>query len=1290
MKIRHRHFPVIMLLLLLAGSCPARSFKTVSTHNILTTNNIESIVQDSEGYMWFATDNGLNRFDGYQLDKYTLKDFGLNFDQFIYAAEDNGGNLWVKSSDGRIYLVDRRLNKLIDKPDSALASIGIPYSDRMDIFVDNAKNLWAETGKTLYHYNWSDKRLSAHTLSDRCHGVASDGSRSFLSLGDGSIVQIDSENNLLPIQKPNNNDNHDKIMIDSRGRLWKYGYNSKMIEYYDHRTGCWNDLPENPITTRDFISCAIDDHKGNIWFGSTSNGIVVFKHDLSEYQIIGHESGNRLTIPNNHISCMYVSDDNILWIGTAKGCTVLTSTEKVDIETIEVGINEDVKTIIEDREKNLWIGLDGKGLVKYDPQTGKISHFTKSDGSIPSDNIVGSTLMNDGTMLFTSYGGGVFRWDGRISSRLDCPDDKFRFNTRFCSHAFKDSYGSIWFLTFNKGIVCLMPDGTWRHFTQDNSELVSDYMTSMTYSSELDKVFVSNRQCIYEIQPNNMTLKKIIDFSQVTNIFIDSRCILWIGTTDGLYYTGITQTGGICKLDISDGLSHNSITGIGEDLKGNLWVTTDHGFTHIYIIDDPHKNSIEPRCFPYYEDDGAGDGRFTQNSIYCSKDGSILMGNDGKVIKVNSNPVSLNKKENNLKVTAVMVSGENVRISDCDILKMNYNDNLTVTVSAMNYMDLNKIRYEYRLDEGESWKMMQGNQLSLNRIPSGKHKLDIRITGAIHNPEGTVEVRIKVSPPFWKSAAAIVMYILLCLLCTVIIIQMVKSRNRKILDQKRHEIYKSKLQFFTNISHDLRTPLTMIITPLSKLLREHKDTPLANDLELINRSALTLLDEVNQLLDFKKIDQKKIAFNPTYGDMTGFVKEVVNSFNLIFAENTIKLLTDIDDKPIMMDFDRNKVMRILHNLISNAFKFNHAKGYVKVSLQQTGNNVEICVTDSGSGIPDESKPYIFERFYTAHGKSTIGGNGIGLHIVNEYVKLHDGTVSVADNHPSGCIFTISLPIKHDSSHDEDIDIIDENHLENENPMISEDRQKILIVEDNLPFRQFLKSSLAVKYKVYEAGNGKAALESLEKHSIDIVISDVMMPVMNGLELCREVKNDIRYSHIPIILLTAIQNTDMTIQGLRDGADEYISKPFDVEVLILKIDKILKRRQANHERFSDNTAKISELTINRLDEDLMNRTLAAIEKNLTDSEYSIEDLSAEVGISRSGLYKKLMFITGKSPIEFIRTIKLKKGRDMLEAGETSVSQIAWSVGFSPKQFSKYFKDEYGCLPSEYLKHIRNKS
>lgn len=1288
MKIHHRQLPVIIFLLLLSCSCMARSFKTISVRNGLTDNGIESITQDSEGYMWFATNDGLNRFDGYDLDKYTLKDFGLNFDQFIYAAEDGGGNLWVKSSAGHIYLVDRHFKRLIDKPDSALASIGIPYSDSLDVFVDNVKNLWVETRQTLYHYDWSDNRLSTYSLPAGCHGVASDGIRSFLSLDDGSIIQIGSGNDLQPIQKPDMR--LDRIMIDSRGRLWQYGYSSRTIRYYDNQTGSWNDLPENPITDRDFISCAIDDRKGNIWFGSISNGIIVFRYDLSEYQIISHESGNSLTIPNNHISCMYVSDDNILWIGTMKGGAALTSTEKVDIRTIEVDVNEDVKTIIEDKEKNLWIGMDGKGLLKYDPQTGKIRHFTKSDGSIPCDNIIGSAILDDGTMLFTSYGGGVFKWDGRSSDSLWCPDEKFGFSTRFCSHVFKDNYGSIWLLTFNRGIVCLMPDGKWRQFTKENSDLVSDFMTSMTYSPELDKVFVSNRQCIYEIQTNNMTLKKVIDFSQVTNLFIDSRCILWIGTTDGLYYTYMTQDSGICKIDISDGLSHNSITGIGEDMKGDLWVTTNHGFTHIYIIDDPHKKSIEPRCFPYYEDDGTGDGRFTHNSICFSEDGSILLGNDGKVIKVNSNAASPNKKENGLKVTAVMVSGENVRIADNDILRMNHNDNLTVTVSAMDYMNLNKIRFEFRLDGSEDWTMMQGNLLFLNRIPSGKHKLKIRVIGAVHDPEGMVEVGIKVRPPFWKSAAAIVMYALFCLLCALIIIQMFKSRSRKILDQKRHEMDESKLQFFTNISHDLRTPLTMIITPLSKLLREHQDTALANDLELINRSAQTLLDEVNQLLDFKKIDQEKIAFNPTYGDITRFVKEVVNSFNLIFTEDTIKLVTDIDDKPVMMDFDKNKIMRILHNLMSNAFKFNHAKGYVKVSLQQAGDNVEISVTDSGCGISDESKPHIFERFYTGHGKSSIGGNGIGLHIVQEYVKLHEGTISVADNHPSGSIFTISLPITHNCALDEDIDIIDDEHLENESRTISEGRQKILIIEDNLPFRQFLKSSLSDKYKVYEAGNGKAALESLEKHSIDIVISDVMMPVMDGLELCREVKNDIRYSHIPVILLTAIQNKEMTVQGLRDGADEYISKPFDVEVLILKIEKILKRRQDNHERFSDNTAKISELTVSRLDEDLMNRTLAAIEKNLTDSEYSIEDLSAEVGISRSGLYKKLMFITGKSPIEFIRTIKLKKGRDMLEAGETSVSQIAWSVGFSPKQFSKYFKDEYGCLPSEYLKHIRNQA
>lgn len=1281
------------LLICFGAKIQAQHFKTIGVRDGLTDMCIESIARDSEGYVWFATNDGLDRFDGYDIRKYSLKEFGLYFDHFKYVAEDNGKNLWARSATGQYYVLDRKRDCLTDRIDHVLSPLGIRTSDPVYILVDMAGNLWVQSQLTLYHFDYTIKELNKYNLPYPCHHIASDGTNSYISLRNGDILQVISDNKeLKTILQPDGTAK--RIMLDSKGRLWTFGgYRYRSIQYYNAVNKEWKDIPENEITKRDFISSVIDDKNGNLWFGSANNGILVFNYELTEHHIIEHVSDDELSIPNNHISSLYLSEDNMLWIGTTRGGAALTSMDHPDIRQISLNINEDVKTIIEDKEGHLWFGLDGKGLVRHSANGESDMHFCAHDGSIPSQNITGSSLLSDGTVAFTSYGGGAFKWDGEKTVSFECQDSRFHNETKFCREIKEDNYGNLWFLTFSRGVVCLKADGKWQHFNMANSDLLSNHMTSMTYSPGHDRMFVSNTECIYEISTKSMTLRKYKDFNQVTGLHLDKRCILWVGTTNGLWYKEMENESDFCCLNMADGLSHPHILGIGTDQKEDLWVTTNDGFTYIYIINDPLKNSIEARCFPYYSEDGVGNGMFSHNSIYCTREGDILMGHDGKVIKVHPSISAPSMMGRRITLTSISVSGKDMNMNEfnqdrySNSLKIEHNDNLSVKVSAMDYINRNKIKYEYKINDDKEWILMNGNEMFLNRLPSGNNTISIRTAGS-HSKEDTSYLSVNVKPPFWKSSAALVIYLLFFILCMLITIMMLRSRNRKVLDQERHEMDEAKLQFFTNISHDLRTPLTMVITPLRKLMRDHKGTPVEEDLDLVYRSAMTLMNEVNQLLDFKKMDKDKVVFNPTYGDFVRYINELVDSFNLIFTDDSIKLTKEICEEKIMMDFDKDKIMRILHNLMSNAFKFNHPKGYVKVTLQPNGDYVELIVTDSGTGIGEKHKPHIFERFYQGHSNDAISGNGIGLHIVKEYVDLHNGTISVADNYPSGSIFTVRLPISHaNTPEDEEVSVIDEDENADNDVITSEDKPKILIVEDNLLFRQFLKSSLSDRYKVYEAGNGRAALESLEKHAISIIISDVMMPEIDGLELCREVKNDIRYSHIPVILLTAIQNKDMAIKGLKDGADEYISKPFDVEMLTLKIDKILKWRQENHEKFSDEDIKVADLTVSRLDEELMQKIICAIEKNLSDSDYSVEDLSVEVGISRSGLYKKMMFITGKSPIEFIRTMKLKKGRKMLDEGETSVSQIAWSVGFSPKQFSKYFKDEYGCLPSEYMKHIR---
>lgn len=1293
---RHkRAFAIATCLLICFVNIHAQHFKSIGVSDGLTDPCIESIVKDRYGYMWFATLNGLDRFDGYNIRKYSLKDFGLNFDQFKYVAEDKGGNLWTRSATGKIYLLDRKNDCLTDKLSYALSPLGIYNDEITSIHVDNVGNLWIGAECTLYHYDYTKEKLSVYELPDTCSDVDSDGKDTYLSLRNGSIMQLTPPHEKFETIRKGEGMPF-RMMLDSDGRLWAYGFLSlPKAMYYDKIRKEWNHLPGNELTDNDFIVAAVDDRNGHILFGSNSNGIISFSKDLSEYKTIKHISDKPLTIPSNHISCLYLSDDNILWVGTNRNGAALSSTEGMNITQISIDINEDVKTVIENSDGDYWIGMDGKGLLKYSVSDGSIIHFSAKDGSIPSENIVGSHMLSDGSLVFSTFGGGVFKWNGSSSIRFRCNDEGFHNEIRFCREVVEDNSGNIWFLTFHRGIVCLMPDGNWKQFNTTNSELISNHMTSITYSPEHDRLFVSNSECIYEISTQTLELAKFQIFNQVTALHLDKRCILWVGTTEGLWYKELKKDSGFCCLDLSDGLSHSHIKGIVGDLKEDIWVTTNNGFTCIYIINDPLKNSIETRCFPYYEEDGIGTGAFCYNSVYCTRKGKILMGNDGKVIQAEPNLNVHSKKRRRLELTSVSVSGEEIDIKDfnkdvySNSLKIRHNDNLSVKVSAMNYLDRNKIKYEYNISGDDEWILMQGNYMFLNRIPSGNHRLSFRIAGSYY-PECTSYLYVIVKPPFWKSTPAMIIYVVVFILSCLLTIKLMQNRNRMMLEKKMNQMNEAKIRFYTNISHDLRTPLTMIITPLLKLMREHKGTELETELDLVYRSATTLMNEVNQLLDFKKMENDKVNFNPSYGDFVRYINEILESYNLIFSDDSIKLTKEICDERIMMDFDRNKIMRILYNLMGNAFKYNHAKGYVKVSLHRNVDHVELIVADSGTGIDDMHKPFIYERFYKGHNNEAISGNGIGLNIVKEYVELHNGTISVADNYPSGCIFTVTLPISHVSvTEDIEENVMDEENEKEENADIGQDgeKPKILIVEDNLTFRQFLKSSLSDRFKIYEACNGRAALESLEKHTISIIVSDVMMPEIDGLELCRKVKNDIRYSHIPIILLTALQNKEMIIKGLRDGADEYISKPFDVEMLTLKIDKILKWRQENYRKFSKEGVPVSDLTVSHLDEKLLKKAIDAIEKNLSDSEYSVEDLSLEIGISRSGLYKKMMFITGKSPIEFIRTIKIKKGRKMIEEGETSVSQVAWSVGFSPKQFSRYFKDEYGCLPSEFLKHIR---
>ena len=598
------------------------------------------------------------------------------------------------------------------------------------------------------------------------------------------------------------------------------------------------------------------------------------------------------------------------------------------------------------------------------------------------------------------------------------------------------------------------------------------------------------------------------------------------------------------------------------------------------------------------------------------------------------------------------------------------------------------------------------HNVTFTNLAPGKYVLRVKAI----NSDGYVGIKeatlgIVVNPPFWMSWWAYLLYTVgLVIVLFLARYRMLKREREKFhLQQienevaKNEEINNMKFRFFTNVSHELRTPLTLIISPLEGMLKETTDELQSTRLQLMYRNAQRLLHLVNQLLDFRKGEMSTHQLSLSEGDIISYVHSVCNSFLLMADKKHIQFSFFSGIDTFSMAFDADKVGKIVMNLLSNAFKFTPEGGRVTVMIEHvagTPDILEIKIADTGIGISDVDKEHIFERFYQAghKGVEETTGNGIGLSLVRDFVTLHEGEVKVFDNIGMGSVFVIQFPVKHVETQ---VQLPEETGMpagdEEDKEMKEEAREEmerknfplLLIVDDNEDFRIFMRYSLELQYRVKLAVNGKEAWEMMQEELPDLVISDVMMPQMDGNELCRLIKQDKRTAHIPVILLTARQNTEAKLEGLQTGADDYVTKPFNMTILVLRIRKLIELSRYHRVTQGMIDPAPSEIVITSLDEKLIEKAIKYVEDNMSRTELSVEELSRELGMSRVHLYKKLLQITGKTPIEFIRVIRLKRAAQLLRESQLHVSEVAFEVGFNnPKYFSRYFKDEFGVLPSVY--------
>ena len=943
----------------------------------------------------------------------------------------------------------------------------------------------------------------------------------------------------------------------------------------------------------------------------------------------------------------------------------------------------------------MWIGTYFGGLDRYNPATKKFTVYKyKSDDSTSiSDNRIYGICEDDQNKIWVgTLGSGV--------NRLDPVTGKFdRINTRnsaicfdFISSLYHDKNNTIWISTTNG--------------------LAAYNCSTQSFAC-------------YKNQPNN---NQSISDNNVVNCFRDSRGFLWVCTRNGLNL--FDQPAGLFRqFTIADGLPSNSIHGIVEDKNKNLWLSSKNGISKLELTNDSNIGQIKLKFTNYGITDGLQGKEFNQSAAFCASDGEIFFGGPDGLNAFYPNEIKEDTTVGKMIFSDFRIFNKSVPygrkydnrvllekpIFNTDKVALKYHENsFTIEFIALNYFYPEKNSYAYKLEGFDNaWIKSEGNKNSATYTNLTNGTYIFRVKELKGNLKGNeISLKIVVLPPFWKSWIAYILYAILIFLILIVLRQLILSRERinmhieheRIEAQHIHEIDSLKIKFFTNISHEFRTPLTLIMAPVEKLLSQAKDKPEEKYLKLIEQNAKRLLQMVNQLLDFRKLEVQGFTYNPSFGDIVTFLGETVSSFNNLSEQKHVQLVFRSTIQELTTYFDKDKLEKIMFNLLSNAFKFTPGHGQVAVLLsvesnskEQNNSNIDstliIQVKDTGIGIPPDKIEKIFTRFFQVDSTGQVEkGTGIGLSLVAEFVKLHEGEISVTSEIGQGSCFTVRMPVNSSNIPAESVNEVEEEinpypaAIQDSNDVHStSDRPVLLIAEDNDDLRFYLKDNLLQKYQIYEASNGEEALKTITKITPDLIISDIMMPLMDGIELCRRIKSDRTICHIPFILLTAKTSEQQQLEGIETGADDYLTKPFNFQILEAKIANIINLRRNSRQLFRNKLhIEPHEITVTSLDEQFMRKALDLVEKNMSVTEYSIETMSRDLGMSRTLLYKKLLALTGKPPLEFLRSLRLKRAALLLSKSQMNISEIAFQVGFNdPKYFSKHFKNEFGVIPSKYI-------
>ena len=1332
----NKTFYVVLLLLAWVAGVRAQTGKLFNTDKMLSSSFALHVYQDHDGFIWISTRNGLNRYDGYNFKVFKKGNDGCEgmssnyvntvmqrsdkvllvgnqrgvqayyddrfHDLTLYGyqgekimsfvdciAETADGTVYIGTSNNGIYRLKNLTEAHRCKDLKEVRSV-------RKMMEDSSGWLWllTERGGLLSTRKGQKKRwFNEGTMSSALTSICEDlNGNIYVGTNDKGVwVKEKHADKFQPL--PSTADMHVTALYTARSGKVLVGFDGGGMAVMNPATG---QLLMNPLYSHEVdlrhakVNCFVEDKAGNLWVSMLQKGVLMQTEKPLGFEYAGYKQGDKNQVGDCCVTSTLIDSRGLTWVGTdSDGLYVLDANRRC-LRHFDYPYT--VLALAEDSQGRIWAGAYMRGLFVIDRSMNAPEHVDVA--GLERLDVFDIAIDRQGFAWIATMGHGLIKYD-----MLTGKAEQFKSNEAAANDRKVNS-------------------------------LVNNYISQLTLSSDGQRLYIATTMglCCYDIRKKSWTntfgANALLYGNNVRTVAEAPGNILWVGTYDGLFRYDM-KTRQTVKMTEDDGLPDNSIAALLADKAGNLWAATDHGLCQAELTTGEVKS-----CF--YADDGLQSNEFSEGAIAQGLTGEIVLGGVGGVTWFNPQKIKQQTWNAEVLLTNLVVNGKDVAagdksgfftVTDKPVLHSNrfslaYRDNtFAIQLSTLTYGSPEQITYSYSVNN-DGWTSLHPgqNELNFSLMPPGTYKFRVKATK--NNQESKVkEFTVVVHSPWYRSTVAYLVYMAII---AALIYNFLRQRRQKYQDRLRmqehkhaEELNEAKIKFFMNISHEIRTPMTLIVAPLMTLIKDDNDPKRVGAYMTIKRNAERILNLINQMMDLRKIEKGKMRMRMRETDIIGFVDDICRMFEYQAKAKNIKFEFIHQDEKINVWIDLSNFDKVVVNLLSNAFKYTPAGGHVEVTVKQDGNYITIDVKDNGEGIPQDMIDKIFERFYQSETRTNDRhfGTGIGLDLTNSLVLLHHGSITAKNNDEGGATFQVTLPLgcahlKEDEkitqeepkgNRDSIVNLLEESYqtlpkTEPANPAPATTqkgkRLSIVAVEDDNEIQQYLVNELSPYYKVKAYGNGQDALTAILKDVPDLVISDVMMPVMDGTTLCTRLRNNVNTNALPIVLLTAKSSDEDMLEGLETGADAYIVKPFNIEILkrtvlnLLDSRKIMRNKASGKESQED---KMEHIDMQTADDKLMERVMKVINANIGNDELNVDFIAREVGLSRVHFYRKMKDLTNQSPHNFIKNIRMKEAARLFDNGHQNINEVMYAMGFNnTSSFSTAFKAVYGISPRDYIK------